>query len=201
MPPSLDETLDSARSAREGFELVAADAERRAQEAEQRADALEKQLRAEKRKSSPQLESVPPVSGGGAIVIDRRGARIPRWALVAAIPLLGSAYGVYERAKVALAEWDATVKRVSALESRAHAAEEAGAALRAEVGRQRTVNKALGCQLRHVRAAFERSGVTLDALPRGGVDWRSEYLPDSRRVRTAPAWRAVDDCPELPEVP
>lgn len=200
--PDLSATLDSAESAKDGFRLVAEDAERRALEAESRAAELELALRRERRKSSPRVDSDPPPSE--SLVITKKGARVPSWVFwlaLAAIPVLGGLYSTWKRFEVVLGEWDTTVKRVAALESRAQTCEDASSAQRAELVQQRKVNAALDCQLRHVRAAFERGGVTLDALPRGGVDWRSEYLPDSRRVRTAPAWRAVDDCPELPEGP
>ena len=176
-----------------------------AQEAQERAERAERELARERRKSAPRVESEPQPSlppKDGALVVTRREVRIPTWMIGAAISALGlGSWQAWEQIRATPAKVEAVEKRMAAEESRMHAAEDALSTLRAENVHQRAVNKALECQFRHVRAAFERSGVTLDALPRGGVDWRSEYLPDSRRVRTAPAWRAVDDCPGLPGEP
>lgn len=64
----------------------------------------------------------------------------------------------------------------------------------------RSLAAALDCRLRHIRAALERDGMTIESLPAGAVDWRSRYLP-GRSVRAVPEWLLSDDCPALPTPP
>lgn len=68
-----------------------------------------------------------------------------------------------------------------------------------EVKRLNETIRALACRLDVQSSALRRQGYD----PGFGEDvaWLSQYLPDDRRVRKAPAWVTNKSCPALPKVP
>lgn len=66
---------------------------------------------------------------------------------------------------------------------------------------QRALDVALTCRLNLLASVAERQGHDTGFGGDVEVRWRSEYLGTPRKVRTAPQWSAVKQCPNWPTPP
>lgn len=167
---------------------------------------LEKQaLQRELAAARAQLAAAPRVerSSEPPTKVDREIGRAVRVLLGHVAKLLVSA--VLGGGAVVLARPAATPSRVDAQGTRLETLERQSStdhdAVVAKARYDQLLASALDCRMRHIRAALERDGMTLESLPAGAVDWRSRYLPSGHAVRTSPEWLASDDCPALPNPP
>jgi len=195
-PPPMRPKLDSQEIRTDILLAEIAAKGQEAREAEAEAAALRRQLRElDHSNHVPRVEVVPASSPP-----PKRGDWLKAlFGLLGAITLFLGGLGTYLGARAAAKE--NKVDNVAAKQAQQQAVTDP---LQEKVTATDRYNRlmaaALSCRLRHVRAALERDGMSLDSLPSGAVDWRSRYLP-GRSVRASPEWVMGDDCPEMPAPP
>lgn len=150
----------------------------------------------------PRVErgSDPPASGkAGALVVTRYEVRIPTWFLGALISALGlGSWQAWEQIKATPARVDAAEKRLSALESRAHAIEDVNATQTAEQARQREYDRQIAPWIKLFAERLQiRARSPANAPPIGVVELHPERMP-SDRVKGGPMWRAEEPLPQPP---
>lgn len=199
--PGADDAIrvreEEEATSREGRLLVqVSDAEQARDDALQRAADFEKELRAQRRKSAPRVDSEPPPSNGDRAL--GKGVRLVAGYLVSLVLAGGAGAGGVTLARPAATpqQADATAARVAALEARAVKAEDELSRERAERAKQGAFNDSVASWISRLAAQQQIKARQPESAP-PPVGLVPERMPGDR-ARSGPLWRAEESLPEPP---